>query len=221
MDPGVAFQSQINVKQELDFVVKCEPDQDSGTMYNTEVIKVSVDKNGCMECHHKQTQIDSLSRQVDGIAAQLLQSKAEHQAAFIQSKKGEEEIAKLQMMLQNRDSDQHHMIQMAEQTNKINAMEEKIQDISAQLARSKAECEAANTQNKDNEKEIANLRMKVGKREPDLYDVKEIVKHKKEKGKNWYFVRWDGFGPEEDSWVIEKDLSCPGILRKYKNSLKK
>lgn len=172
LDPRVPFQNQIKIKQELDFVVKREPSQESNAMYTTEIIKMSIDRGGCKECRGKQTKIDLLGQQVDGIKTQLLQSKAEHQAVFIRNKQNEEEIAKLQMKL------------------------------------------------KSQETQIAKLRMMVEKGDPELYDVKEILKHKREKGTIWYFVRWDGYGSEDDSWVKEKDLKCPGILRKYKDSLK-
>lgn len=200
MDPRVPFRNQIQIKEELDFVVKCEPEQEIDIMYNTEIIKTSVDKVECDACRGHQEKIDSISKQVEQITAQLLESKAEYQAAFIKNKKNEAE--------------------MLQQKNKIELMTEEIENIHAKLMESRAETEAAIIKNNENDNQIAKLQTMVKNREPSVYDVKEIVRHKKEKGKFLYLVRWDGYDSDEDSWVKEKDLNCPSILRKYKNSLK-
>lgn len=202
MDPRVPFRNLIQIKEELDFVVKCEPGQeiDTSTMYNTENIKIYVDKVGCNECHGHQEKIDSMSKQVEEITAQLLKIKAEHQAAFIKNKKSE---AKMQ-----------------HQKSKIDSMTDQIKDITTKLFESKAEAEAANIKNKENENQIAKLNMMVKSRQPNMYDVKKIVGHKQNKGKFVYLVRWDGYSSDDDSWVKEKDLKCATILRKYKSTLK-
>lgn len=198
MDPIVPFRNQIQIKEELDFVVKCEPDQEIGIMYNTEIIKTYVNQVGCNERSGYQKKIESMHKQIEEITTELLKSKAEHQAAFITNKRNETDKIR--------------------QKNKIDTMTDQIKDITAKLLESKAETEAANTKNKENE--TAKLNKVVKSRQPDIYDVKEIVGHKKDKGKFLYLVRWDGYNSDDDSWVKEKDLKCPTILRKYKKSLK-
>ncbi|XP_017155476.1 chromodomain-helicase-DNA-binding protein 1 isoform X1 [Drosophila miranda] len=34
-----------------------------------------------------------------------------------------------------------------------------------------------------------------------------------------YRIRWKGFGPKDDTWEPEKNLSCGGLIEKYKRSL--
>jgi hypothetical protein len=36
--------------------------------------------------------------------------------------------------------------------------------------------------------------------EEKLYDVKEILDHKRENGKDLWYVSWAGYGPEDNSW---------------------
>lgn len=36
-----------------------------------------------------------------------------------------------------------------------------------------------------------------------------------------YLVQWKGFDQSHDSWERESNLSCPTILKKYKQSKKK
>lgn len=49
------------------------------------------------------------------------------------------------------------------------------------------------------------------------YEVQEIVDHKY-KGKRMkklYLIRWQGYGPENDTWEPEDSLMCPDIVAKY------
>lgn len=52
------------------------------------------------------------------------------------------------------------------------------------------------------------------------YEVEKLLKHRKKKNKLEFFVRWEGFGAEEDSWVPEDDLCCPDMLATYKRKYK-
>lgn len=48
------------------------------------------------------------------------------------------------------------------------------------------------------------------------YEVEKIVKHRGRKGKREFLVRWKNFSNDQDTWVKETDLSCPAILKNYK-----
>ena len=53
------------------------------------------------------------------------------------------------------------------------------------------------------------------------YEVEAILNHKTQRlrsgQKNQYLIRWQGYGPTEDSWELEKDLAnAKDILDEYK-----
>lgn len=59
-----------------------------------------------------------------------------------------------------------------------------------------------------------------GEGQNDVYEVAQLLKHRTVKKIRYFYVRWEGFGDESDSWVEEKDLMCPGLLQSYKTTKK-
>lgn len=58
------------------------------------------------------------------------------------------------------------------------------------------------------------------KKESEEYEVKSLVGHKYDKHTRKYrfLVRWKGYNPHFDSWVMERDMkNAPSILREYKS----
>lgn len=51
--------------------------------------------------------------------------------------------------------------------------------------------------------------------EPKEYEVEAVVDHRVRGRFTEYKVRWKGFGPMDDSWVPEAELSCDNLLNKY------
>jgi len=48
------------------------------------------------------------------------------------------------------------------------------------------------------------------------YDVAAITNHYvRSDGSRWYKIRWEGYGPDSDSWVRSSDLNCPRKLAHY------
>lgn len=48
-----------------------------------------------------------------------------------------------------------------------------------------------------------------------VYEVERLMKHRGRKGNREFLVRWKGFGPKDDTWTRENELSCPKILNQY------
>ena len=47
------------------------------------------------------------------------------------------------------------------------------------------------------------------------YEVEQILRHRRFRGKPQYLVRWKGYGDHENSWVPATDLNCPALLTQY------
>lgn len=47
--------------------------------------------------------------------------------------------------------------------------------------------------------------VKIGK--TDVYKIERILRHRRRNGKMEYFVRWEGFDAQHDSWVSEEDVT--------------
>lgn len=51
----------------------------------------------------------------------------------------------------------------------------------------------------------------------DVFEVEQLLKHRKRKGKTQYFVRWVGFDSSHNCWVDENDLCCAALLKEYRD----
>lgn len=81
-----------------------------------------------------------------------------------------------------------------------------------QRSHTAAQSEAIESSDNTATEEIA---QPVESTDDDIFEVERLLKHKKIKGKLFFLVRWEGYGPEQDSWISRKDLLCPGILNEY------
>lgn len=77
----------------------------------------------------------------------------------------------------------------------------------------------------EKDKQIQNLSIQVDAFKEELrqlevdqgiYELERIIQHKKVRGKYSYFVRWKGFGSDEDCWIDENNFQCKEMLEEYK-----
>src|SRR6266487_2361292 len=47
------------------------------------------------------------------------------------------------------------------------------------------------------------------------YEVEEILDSRLHRNKLQYLVKWKGFGYEENSWMNEKDVFAPRLVREF------
>lgn len=63
------------------------------------------------------------------------------------------------------------------------------------------------------------MKIKSKKKEKDkkneIYEVERLLDHRTYRGKLQFYVRWKNFSKDEDSWVNEKDLNCPLMLKNH------
>lgn len=63
-------------------------------------------------------------------------------------------------------------------------------------------------------KEKATVSQKKQRKSEDDYEVAALLAHKEVDSEYKYLVQWN------NSWVCEKNLSCPALLQKYKKQIK-
>lgn len=51
--------------------------------------------------------------------------------------------------------------------------------------------------------------------EDEVYEVEEIVDHRKKNGKLQYFLKWVGYSSSENTWEFEENLECPDLVKDY------
>lgn len=53
----------------------------------------------------------------------------------------------------------------------------------------------------------------------DVYNVSEIIDHRRLKGSIYYRVRWENYSAKDDTWQSKEMLNCNDLLKKYHDSL--
>jgi hypothetical protein len=44
-----------------------------------------------------------------------------------------------------------------------------------------------------------------------LYNIEKIIDHKKVNGKDWWYIKWENYGPEDNSWEPDENVRDVGI----------
>lgn len=168
----------------------------------------------------------SVSNIANNNSAQNEQSWAEEKQAFI------DKIVEL------RSETQQCMLALKQSEDKIEAMKSANQELSLKISQSdKLHVDEIAEKDKritelTRQRDLSQAKMKQlenaisqvqqnaqGDESENEYEVGCILRDKLVE-KRVYLVRWKGYDSSEDSWVLESDLKCPTILKKYKQSKK-
>lgn len=112
----------------------------------------------------------------------------------------------------------------------LKSLREQNESIHIELEKSKNKCQFMKTQHDVHmnrttalndqvdtlKNEIVHLNAKMNRE----FEVDQLLKHKKQRGKTLYLVRWKGYNKDYDTWEKEENLNCPEILVAYKESSK-
>ena len=58
-----------------------------------------------------------------------------------------------------------------------------------------------------------------GEKKNDVFEIEEILKHRSNKGKVEYFIKWSGYTSSENSWITEEDFDSTDIIFEYWENL--
>jgi hypothetical protein len=53
----------------------------------------------------------------------------------------------------------------------------------------------------------------------DIFEVEEILEHRRHGPRLEYKLRWRGFGPEDDTWEPESNIQAPELIEAYWNKV--
>lgn len=56
--------------------------------------------------------------------------------------------------------------------------------------------------------------------EKDMYEVEAIIGHKGTHRRRWYKIRWKDYPPEEDTWVLKRNINAAELLKEYEDGLR-
>jgi len=60
----------------------------------------------------------------------------------------------------------------------------------------------------------------VEEEEEEEYTVEKIVKKRIVKGKTEYYIKWEGYTEDDNTWEPEENLTCPEIISAFEEKLK-
>lgn len=211
--------NEIILKTEREPVIKNESDLDEMPFEQERVMLLD-----------ERVQIDQLKSEKSKIIGELATIKSEKQ-------KMELRIQRMAGQLELRDQKiQSLSCDLAKAREKIGAMEvkikmqeeqekKKVSNLSRQKSVLSAQIQQLNLSTSHNfagvEPEKAETETVTASVSDECeYEVESIRKHKIVKGDRHFLVRWKNFPPKFDSWVKEKNMNCPKILKQYKKSKK-
>lgn len=105
----------------------------------------------------------------------------------------------------------------------VNSLEKQIGDLKKENVVLKKENGVLNARMKQIQSSIKMNKDRFGhdyrdessEKEEEEFEVDKILKHKINKSGRKFLVHWKAYGPQYDSWIDEKDLNCPKILKAY------
>ncbi|RVD92731.1 Heterochromatin-associated CHROMO domain protein [Tubulinosema ratisbonensis] len=57
--------------------------------------------------------------------------------------------------------------------------------------------------------------------EEEVYNVEEILDSRNYLGKKQYYIKWEGYDHQHNTWEYEKDIFCKDLIQEYENKKKK
>lgn len=205
----VVVKTERDLEQQLGIKQESRNSQCANSMPNSDSLKL-----GTTWGQEKKTLIDKIAS-----------LKSENQKLSFDFKKSQDDLAtcvtaKKALEIKAKRSDEIHLKELtrlrAEQSQLVDASKRMKTDLTRERELSEArykQLQNAITQQKPSEEVNQKENNNTEEYEVDCLIDDRMVPRTRE-----YLVRWKGYDSSHDSWVKEKDLECPSILKKYKSA---
>lgn len=164
-----------------------------------------------------------MQRDKENVIGELLSVKGENQNLYLQLQQKQNEISNLNQLIT--EHKKQHTIIIHTIKAELNELK---QQYDAEKAKGSEQLKTISSLKKDNQLLSAEVKQlqaprnisKISKTattsdSDSEYEVETILSHKIVRKQRKFWVRWKGYPESHNSWVQEKDLKCPLILKKY------
>lgn len=170
-----------------------------------------------VECLDVGQQLNKLKEEKNQMIQSILTLKDENQKMHYELRNMERENEKVRLNFESQIVDLKQ--QMSEWTEKCKRLEADKTENERNIARLNRENNVTNAKVKQLERYSEGRPIIESQSSDDeTFEVEAILDHRMVRRQRSFFIKWKHFSVEHNSWVHEKNLSCPELLNAYLES---
>lgn len=158
------------------------------------------------------------------LTSEIASLKTVNNDMFYELQKAKESIKFFEV--ENQALKSKNAIEVREFEEKVQSAEQKLVALQTEVQFVKSQLETSKKENIYLKAKCQELQLGIDQSQTDTnvsdkensgnYEVDQILDHKMKRKSRFFLVRWAGYDPSHDSWVVEDNLCCPNILERYK-----